>query len=694
MTTPPVELREWLLDWAGLHPRAVDKTLDKLEDQDVFDVQGLGKFATLPQFDTCLTALTAHEIRAALARANFEVSSFQTPVRAVLSSTSPPPPVSHEAHRDEADEHTPPPPPKPNKQPAARSARVRRLDFSSAAAAEPSATADPAEQPAELQVSLSPADLATGQEGGARPLSHGCSGTTQQSSHPLSAPTPAADWVIPPDWFWSLTVPHTPKPTTDADIYPAQAALDAVLGRASANVPPRCVRWTVLPGDYCAVAPTGSRPAAYPRPTPAQHKAKECLASEAGYIPPEHDWRRCCGKLCFPLPPVCCLVHLHPNSVAARQNAAVIIQRVWCNYSAGCSVSSELGRRGRAHIRASAIDMLSDVADGERHPRHALAMTGPELYTELLELSIRPPGDEYGRRDLSPCHELHCFYRKHCGWNMPALRKSLDYVRTQALGELVSPHTTRAEYLSACSRIPKLYVRSAEMDARLAAAAQTRRAESLTLESEDLHEEHHRLFLAALAAGEDTHLVPSPAHLAAKRMVAQGLPPTKAQLRGATIDPKLAAIFGLPPPTGERTAPLATGAPSRSSDSMCSGAYDHAPSLRRPGLSTDALSYSVRSARTASTPSTPPSSTPSTTRTTTRRGHAGKMAKQDKLNTAKQSKFTSEERRRSDAMDEDDLYTRYNDSQLQAIHGMEAADGAEFDLAISATAGEGGPAGF
>ena len=103
MTTPPVELREWLLDWAGLHPRAVDKTLDKLEDQDVFDVQGLGKFATLPQFDTCLTALTAHEIRAALARANFEVSSFQTPVRAVLSSTSPPPPVSHEAHRDEAD---------------------------------------------------------------------------------------------------------------------------------------------------------------------------------------------------------------------------------------------------------------------------------------------------------------------------------------------------------------------------------------------------------------------------------------------------------------------------------------------------------------------------------------------------------------------------------------------------------------
>ena len=126
MTTPPVELREWLLDWAGLHPRAVDKTLDKLEDQDVFDVQGLGKFATLPQFDTCLTALTAHEIRAALARANFEVSSFQTPVRAVLSSTSPPPPVSHEAHRDEADEHTPPPPPKPNKQPAARSARVRR----------------------------------------------------------------------------------------------------------------------------------------------------------------------------------------------------------------------------------------------------------------------------------------------------------------------------------------------------------------------------------------------------------------------------------------------------------------------------------------------------------------------------------------------------------------------------------------
>ena len=70
------------------------------------------------------------------------------------------------------------------------------------------------------------------------------------------------------------------------------------------------------------------------------------------------------------------------------------------------------------------------------------------------------------------------------------------------------------------------------------------------------------------------------------------------------------------------------------------------------------------------------------------------MAKQDKLNTAKQSKFTSEERRRSYAMDEDDLYTRYNDSQLQAIHGMEAADGAEFDLAISATAGEGGPAGF
>ena len=62
-------LREWLLDAAGVHERFVDKVTVALEVEEVVDVGDLRVLAGLPQLDICgISALNVAKIRAALSK--------------------------------------------------------------------------------------------------------------------------------------------------------------------------------------------------------------------------------------------------------------------------------------------------------------------------------------------------------------------------------------------------------------------------------------------------------------------------------------------------------------------------------------------------------------------------------------------------------------------------------------------------
>ena len=64
MSTPstPPDLRRWLLDEAGVHPRIADKVLSRLEAEEVFDVGDLRRLYRMPNFFDCFTAVTGEKI--------------------------------------------------------------------------------------------------------------------------------------------------------------------------------------------------------------------------------------------------------------------------------------------------------------------------------------------------------------------------------------------------------------------------------------------------------------------------------------------------------------------------------------------------------------------------------------------------------------------------------------------------------
>ena len=129
--------------------------------------------------------------------------------------------------------------------------------------------------------------------------------------------------------------------------------------------------------------------------------------------------------------------------IRARHAAATIIQRVWCFKAAGwCRNAAPPSRRISSHIRNGAIRMLAAIASGEPLRGLAAAPTGRELYTEIRELSERPPGVGHGRMQRHagsyPSRPSSFLFRKRAGWNMPALRKQVNVARLDALDALLA----------------------------------------------------------------------------------------------------------------------------------------------------------------------------------------------------------------------------------------------------------------
>ena len=60
---PEARLRIWLRDTAGVHEKALGKTVLALEAQDVYDVADLSLLLDLPVFDDGIAALSLHSSR-------------------------------------------------------------------------------------------------------------------------------------------------------------------------------------------------------------------------------------------------------------------------------------------------------------------------------------------------------------------------------------------------------------------------------------------------------------------------------------------------------------------------------------------------------------------------------------------------------------------------------------------------------
>ena len=82
------ELKRWLREKASIKPQFMEDVLDIFRDEHIGDVDDLMEFETLPRFNNCLPALTAHKIRSTINRSKALGSSSGMSLTAHLANAS------------------------------------------------------------------------------------------------------------------------------------------------------------------------------------------------------------------------------------------------------------------------------------------------------------------------------------------------------------------------------------------------------------------------------------------------------------------------------------------------------------------------------------------------------------------------------------------------------------------------------